>query len=197
MEGALRQSSPQLPCAGKSLARGQPSRHQHGLKAHNGLAVHAAPVHLSRRLQTLIHGVGDVLQSQSSGHRICTIKEPYWFHCCTCLRLPCNVAVELFFVLATRFRAVKADLTLERGTVLWDIGLLMRDQRRTQTVVYAEDGTLLHISCDEVRQLCFQKLRFGDYFLQLAAIRGGFMTPAGRRKTPIPQTDAASPPASC
>jgi CRP/FNR family transcriptional regulator, cyclic AMP receptor protein len=103
----------------------------------------------------------------------------------------------LFFVLATRFRAVKADLTLERGTVLRDIGLLMRDQRRTQTVVYAEDGTLLHISCDEVRQLCFQNLRFGDYFLQLAASRGGFMTPAGRRKPPIPQTDARSQPASC
>ena len=82
-ERPLRQSSSQLPRTGKPLAWGQLCWHQYSFKAHNGLAVHAATVRLSSRLQALVHGVRNVLQSKSGGHRVCTVKQAKWLHCCT------------------------------------------------------------------------------------------------------------------
>jgi CRP/FNR family transcriptional regulator, cyclic AMP receptor protein len=80
-------------------------------------------------------------------------------------------ANEVLFVLGGRFRAVEADVLLQRGEVFGELGLISKDRRRTQTVVCEEDGTLLLITYDEVRQLYFQNPKFGFYFLQLAAER--------------------------
>lgn len=82
-----------------------------------------------------------------------------------------EVADDVMFVLSGRFRAVEADVPLARGEVFGELGLIAKDQRRTQTVVCEEDGLLLLISYDEVRQLYFQNPKFGFYFLQLAAAR--------------------------
>ncbi|MEY2687575.1 MAG: hypothetical protein RL375_1773, partial [Pseudomonadota bacterium] len=73
--------------------------------------------------------------------------------------------------LSGRFRAVEADVALGKGEVFGELGLIAKDQRRTQTVVCEQDGTLLLISYDEVRQLYFQNPAFGFYFLQLASER--------------------------
>lgn len=82
-----------------------------------------------------------------------------------------EVADNVMFVLSGRFRAVEADVPLARGEVFGELGLIAKDQRRTQTVVCEDDGALLLISYDEVRQLYFQNPKFGFYFLQLAAAR--------------------------
>lgn len=82
-----------------------------------------------------------------------------------------DVAGEVLFVLGGRFRAVEADVALQRGEVFGELGLISKDHRRTQTVVCEQDGTLLHITYDEVRQLYFQNPKFGFFFLRLAAER--------------------------
>jgi CRP/FNR family cyclic AMP-dependent transcriptional regulator len=80
-------------------------------------------------------------------------------------------ATEVLFVLSGRFRAVEADVMLRQGEVFGELGLLSRGHRRTQTVVCDEDGALLRITYDEVRQLYFQNPKFGFFFLELAAER--------------------------
>ena len=82
-----------------------------------------------------------------------------------------DAATEVLFVLNGHFRAVEADVPLHKGEVFGELGLIARDQRRTQTVVCEQDGALLQITYDEVRQLYFQNPKFGFFFLQLAAER--------------------------
>jgi hypothetical protein len=82
-----------------------------------------------------------------------------------------DAASEVLFVLNGRFRAVEADVALGKGEVFGELGLISRDHRRTQTVVCEQDGALLQITYDEVRQLYFQNPKFGFYFLELAAER--------------------------
>jgi CRP-like cAMP-binding protein len=82
-----------------------------------------------------------------------------------------DAATEVLFVLNGRFRAVEADVPLTRGEVFGELGLVSRDHRRTQTVICEQDGALLQITYDEVRQLYFQNPKFGFFFLELAAER--------------------------
>lgn len=80
-------------------------------------------------------------------------------------------AAELMFVLDGRFRAVEADVMLPPGQVIGELGLITKGQKRTQTVVCEEDGELLLLTYDEVRQMYFQNPKFGFFFLELAAER--------------------------
>ena len=98
-----------------------------------------------------------------------------------------DAAAELAFVLSGRFRALEADVVLEAGDVIGELGLISREHRRTQTVVCEQAGALLLLSYDEVRQMYYQNPRFGFFFLELVAER--LMRDAGRA-TP----DAAAPP---
>lgn len=82
-----------------------------------------------------------------------------------------DTADEVMFVLSGRYRAVEADVVLGQGDVIGELGLVAKDQRRTQTVVCEEDGTLLVLSYDEARQMYFQNPSFGFFFLGLVADR--------------------------
>lgn len=82
-----------------------------------------------------------------------------------------DAATEVLFVLDGRFRALEADVRLEKGEIFGELGLVSPDHCRTQTVVCEEAGTLLVITYDEVRQLYFQNPKFGFFFLQLVAER--------------------------
>jgi len=82
-----------------------------------------------------------------------------------------DAASEVLFVLGGRFRAVEADVVLEQGDLLGELGLLTRDHTRTQTIVCEQEGSLLVLSYDEVRQMYFQNPRFGFFFLELVAER--------------------------
>jgi hypothetical protein len=77
----------------------------------------------------------------------------------------------LSVVLSGSFRAVEADVVLAPGDVLGELGLVLPEQRRTQTVVCEHAGEVLALSYDEVRQMYFQDPRFGFYLLQLTAER--------------------------
>ena len=82
-----------------------------------------------------------------------------------------DAASEVLFVLSGRLRAVEADVVLQQGDLLGELGLLTRDHTRTQTVVCEQQGALLVLSYDEVRQMYFQNPRFGFFFLELVAER--------------------------
>lgn len=80
-------------------------------------------------------------------------------------------AHEMYFILSGRFRAVEADIALEQGEVIGELGLIVKEHERTQSVVCEQDGTLLLLKYDEVRQMYYQNPRFGFYFLELIAER--------------------------
>ena len=82
-----------------------------------------------------------------------------------------DAATEILFVLSGRFRAVEADVVLEPGEVIGELGLITKEHKRTQTVVCEQAGSLLQINYDEVRQMYFQNPRFGFFFLELVAER--------------------------
>lgn len=104
-----------------------------------------------------------------------------------------DVAEEILFVLSGRFRAVEADVVLEQGEVIGELGLITKEHKRTQTVVCEQAGSLLQINYDEVRQMYFQNPRFGFFFLELVAER--LMRDANRMTlTPetVPNRDASN-----
>lgn len=80
-------------------------------------------------------------------------------------------AGELMFILDGKFRAVEADVALQQGHVIGELGLITKDQKRTQTVVCEEDGSLLLLTYDEVRQMYYQNPKFGFFLLELVAER--------------------------
>lgn len=98
-------------------------------------------------------------------------------------------ADEVLFVLTGRFRAVEADVALGPGDLIGELGLLTRGHRRTQTVVCEQEGSLLLVSYDEVRQMYFQNPRFGFFFLELVAER---LMRDAKQLNPTPTT-ASSP----
>jgi CRP/FNR family transcriptional regulator, cyclic AMP receptor protein len=108
-----------------------------------------------------------------------------------------DAATEILFVLSGRFRAVEADVVLEQGEVIGELGLITKEHKRTQTVVCEQAGSLLQINYDEVRQMYFQNPRFGFFFLELVAER--LMRDANRMTlTPdtVPNHDASNPSAA-
>ena len=105
-----------------------------------------------------------------------------------------DAATEILFVLSGRFRAVEAEVVLEQGEVIGELGLIAKERKRTQTVVCEQAGSLLQINYDEVRQMYFQNPRFGFFFLELVAER--LMRDANRMTlTPdtVPNHDASNP----
>ena len=82
-----------------------------------------------------------------------------------------DAAGEVLFVLSGSFRALEANVPLERGDVFGELGLISKDHRRTQTVVCEQAGELLLITYDEVRQMYYQNPKFGFFFLELVAER--------------------------
>lgn len=82
-----------------------------------------------------------------------------------------DAAAEVLFVLSGRFRAVEADVALEQGEFIGELGLITREHKRTQTVVCEQAGSLLLVTYDEIRQMYYQNPRFGFFFLELVAER--------------------------
>jgi CRP/FNR family transcriptional regulator, cyclic AMP receptor protein len=80
-------------------------------------------------------------------------------------------AREMFFVVSGRFWVRERQVAIEAGEVFGELGLLNSDNARTASVECTEDGQLLRISYDQVKQLYLQDPKFGFYFLHLASKR--------------------------
>lgn len=82
-----------------------------------------------------------------------------------------DIAREMFFTVSGRYRLAELNIELGPGEVIGEIGIVSRENRRTQTVECMTDGEILAISYDHVRQLYFQNPRFGFYLLRLIGER--------------------------
>lgn len=80
-------------------------------------------------------------------------------------------ADALYYLMTGRYRINELGLDLGAGEIVGELGFLNPDKARTQTLQCTQDGEILKISYDQVRQLYFQNPKFGFYFLQLSARR--------------------------
>lgn len=82
-----------------------------------------------------------------------------------------DVAQCMFYTLTGRFRLRESGIEIPHARLVGEMGFLSPDNRRTQTLECIEDGEVLTISYDELRQLYFQNPEFGFYFLRLTSER--------------------------
>ena len=80
-------------------------------------------------------------------------------------------ADHLLYTVSGRFRLRESGIELAAGQVVGELALLAPDQRRTQTLECVEDGRLLTISYEQLKQLFVQNPAFGFYFLRLTTAR--------------------------
>jgi len=80
-------------------------------------------------------------------------------------------ASAMYFILSGRYRLTELGINLLPGEVVGELALLAPDRSRTQTLECTENGDVLQITYDQVRQLYHQNPQFGFYFLQLIARR--------------------------
>jgi CRP/FNR family transcriptional regulator, cyclic AMP receptor protein len=82
-----------------------------------------------------------------------------------------DVADAMYFVVSGRFRLVEFGKDIFSGQIVGELGLLAPDQSRTQTLQCTEDGEMLQITYEQVKQLYYQNPEFGFYFLRLSTRR--------------------------
>jgi CRP/FNR family cyclic AMP-dependent transcriptional regulator len=82
-----------------------------------------------------------------------------------------DVANAMFYIVSGRFRVPEIGRLRGPGDLVGELGLVSPRQERTRSLECIEDGQLLVMGFDEVRQLFFQNPRFGFYFLRLVSQR--------------------------
>lgn len=82
-----------------------------------------------------------------------------------------DVAHEMFYIVSGRYRVVELGVELPPGTLMGELGFVAPDNRRTGTVECLEDGEVLRLDYDTLRELYFQNPEFGFYFLRLTSER--------------------------
>ncbi len=80
-------------------------------------------------------------------------------------------AESMYYTRSGRYELVEIGVDISPGQVVGEIGLVEEDNRRTQTFRCVEDGELLAISYDRVKELYFQNPQFGFHFLNLISKR--------------------------
>lgn len=82
-----------------------------------------------------------------------------------------DAADAMLFVVSGRCRLAELGIDVVSGQVVGELGLLAPDQSRTLTLECIEDGEVLQITYEQVKQLYYQNPQFGFYFLQLTSRR--------------------------
>lgn len=82
-----------------------------------------------------------------------------------------DAADVMFYTLSGRYRLRELAIEIPPGHVVGEMGLLAPDNRRTQSLECLDDGEVLAITYDELRQLYFQNPEFGFFFLKLTSSR--------------------------
>jgi hypothetical protein len=77
-------------------------------------------------------------------------------------------ASELFYIASGRFRIREFGTERGPGALIGELGFLAPDQTRTGTLECVEEGVVLRISYDQMKQLYFQNQKFGFYLMRLA-----------------------------
>jgi hypothetical protein len=82
-----------------------------------------------------------------------------------------DVANAMYYTVTGKFLVKEFNVELPAGRVMGELGFLAPDNKRTATVECIEDGQVLFIIYDKVRELYFQDPDFGFYFLKLTSER--------------------------
>ena len=82
-----------------------------------------------------------------------------------------DIADAVFFVVSGRYRLAEIGKDVLSGELVGELGLLAPDRLRTQTLECIDDGEVLQITYESVKQLYYQNQQFGFYFLQLSSRR--------------------------
>jgi len=82
-----------------------------------------------------------------------------------------DAAGEMLYIVGGRFLLRESGIELAAGALVGELGLLSPEQTRTQTLECVEEGRLLAISYDQLKQLFVQNPQFGFFFLRLTTAR--------------------------
>jgi hypothetical protein len=82
-----------------------------------------------------------------------------------------DTAHEMFYIVSGRYLVTELGVELPPGKLMGELGFLAPDNRRTGTVECLEDGEVLRLDYDTLRELYFQNPEFGFYFLRLTSER--------------------------
>ncbi len=82
-----------------------------------------------------------------------------------------DVANAMYYTVTGKFLVKEFSVELPPGRVMGELGFLAPDNKRTATVECVEDGQVLFIIYDKVRELYFQDPDFGFYLLKLTSER--------------------------
>lgn len=82
-----------------------------------------------------------------------------------------DASSDMFYTLTGRYRLNEIGVDVAPAQVVGELGLISPANRRTLTFECIEDGDLLTISYDHVKELYFQNPEFGFYFLELVSKR--------------------------
>jgi CRP-like cAMP-binding protein len=82
-----------------------------------------------------------------------------------------DIAHEMFYTVSGRYLVTELGVELPPGKLMGELGFLAPDNRRTATVECLEDGEVLRLDYDTLRELYFQNPEFGFYFLRLTSER--------------------------
>jgi len=80
-------------------------------------------------------------------------------------------ASAMFYIVSGRYQLPELGFDVLPGAVVGELGLLAPGSLRTQTFECVEDGEVLQISYEQVKQLYYQNPQFGFFLLQLSAER--------------------------
>lgn len=82
-----------------------------------------------------------------------------------------DAASAIYFIVSGRCHLSALGIDILPGQVIGELALLTPDQARTQTVECTENGEVLQITYEQIKQLYYQNPQFGFYFLQLTTRR--------------------------
>lgn len=103
-------------------------------------------------------------------------------------------ADALFFIVSGRFRLPELGIDILPGQVVGELALLAPDVSRSQTLSCMENGEVLQITYEQVRELYYQNPEFGFYFLQLSTRR--LFENIGRLESQLAACNSAVTPAN-
>ncbi len=82
-----------------------------------------------------------------------------------------DAATEMFLTVAGRFLVTEIGIEIPAGRILGELGLLSPKNHRTQSVECIENGEVLTIDYEKLREIYVQNPEFGYYFLRLTSDR--------------------------
>jgi Cyclic nucleotide-binding domain len=82
-----------------------------------------------------------------------------------------DLAKELFLIVTGKFLVSEINVELPPGRLMGELGFVVPENRRTQTVECVAAGEVLTITYEKLLELYFQNPEFGYYFLRLTSER--------------------------